>query len=81
MFHDFGDFFTCSLDVGLRHKKAMLTMQIEMMRRDAEHNKHMVSVTGDIAMGTGADTGIEQVCVLQINAFRRLIGLFLTDCL
>lgn len=49
-----------SLDVALRHKKAMLTMQIEMMRRDAEHNKAMVSVTGDIAMGTGADTGINQ---------------------
>eukprot|EP01043_Picozoa_sp_COSAG02_P004536 COSAG02_NODE_119_length_35335_cov_12.823192_16_plen_910_part_00 len=48
-----------SLEVALRHKRAMLTMQIEMMRRDAEHHKHLVGVTGNIEEGTGADTGID----------------------
>ena len=48
-----------SLEVALRHKRAMLTMQIEMMRRDAEHHKHMIGVTGNLAAGTGADTGID----------------------
>eukprot|EP01043_Picozoa_sp_COSAG02_P065373 COSAG02_NODE_9842_length_2095_cov_6.406563_1_plen_609_part_10 len=48
-----------SLEVALRHKRAMLTMQIEIMRRDAEHHKHLVGVTGSIEEGTGADTGID----------------------
>ena len=71
-------------EVALRHKRAMLTMQIEMMRRDAEHNKHMVGVTGDIHMGTGADTGIEAaraeqwVQISELPSYRLVLLVFET---
>ena len=69
-------------EIALRHKRAMLQMQIEMMRREAQHNQHMVSVTGDIEAGTGADTGIEAaraeewLRISDLPAHRLVIAVF-----
>ena len=73
-----------SLEVALRHKRAMLTVQIEMMRRDAEHHKHMIGVTGNLEDGTGADTGISEkraeqwLRISELPSYRLVLLIFET---